>query len=101
MPLREVSGPTRQLAENLYSIGPELYVFVHEMNSRFEHDPVGGPFVTLAIWAPSDGAARRAALDDLQADDGAEAPVPESVSFGWGETRDDESPYAAVMRLGQ
>ena len=54
------------IAEDLYRISPQIYLFAH--HEILTEAKVPGPYVTILLWAESDGAAKRAMLQDLEAD---------------------------------
>lgn len=80
--------PIRALAPHPTAIGPELYRIADEVYALAFPDRSEGtlqgepPFVSILYWAASDGAARRAAIRDVDSDDGAVSPPPAAL---WGE----------------
>lgn len=90
-PLREVPNPVL-IAPTLYRLSEGAYVLAQDYNRALEDDP-GAPFVTELLWASSDGAARRAAMDDIDADDGASSVPPPSL---WH--KGNAPSYASVLR---
>lgn len=65
-PLSEVDLHTLAISENVRKIKPTQYVFV--VDSDLHGDETRTPYITMIMWAGSDGAALRAADGDLEAD---------------------------------
>jgi hypothetical protein len=87
-PLAEVSQSAERLGDLLFCIGPAQYVIAVPHNEQFDRTEKA-PFVTILLWAETDGAARRAKLMDVEADEkGHVAPPAElllpgqSVAYG-------------------
>lgn len=75
-PLTEVSSAAERVGDLLFRVGPMQYVIAVPYNERFERTE-NAPFVTILLWAPTDGAAKRAKLMEIEADDLAVSPPPE------------------------
>jgi hypothetical protein len=71
--------------DDLYSLGEEAYVLALPHTYDFRSDAPGAPFVTMLYWAPSLGAAQRAALNRVDLDDLAQGPVPDHFGVELGE----------------
>ena len=69
----EIEG-VMPIADNLYCIGPEAYIFAH--NDILRETKKRGPYMTILLWADSDGAAKRAMLMDIESDKGSTGLLP-------------------------
>jgi hypothetical protein len=70
---------------NLMKAGAHQYVVVASYDRELREGSPQAPFVTSAIWAPSDGAALRCGLQEVQEDDATSLsvePPMELVPFG-------------------
>lgn len=65
-PLSATGIATEDLSEDVKKIGEQKYLFV--VRSDFAGREERAPYVTLAIWAETDGAALRAADGQMEAD---------------------------------
>jgi hypothetical protein len=74
-PLRQVSQSAIPVRDVLYKICDGQYLLAVSHNERFERDEKG-PFVTGLLWAETDGAAKRATLMEIEADDSRDASSP-------------------------
>ena len=77
-PLASVPGTCEALGAGLFRVGPAQYLVALPSE---EHTRAGraGPLVRIALWAPSDGAARRAFEMAVEADDSAQAAPPRAL----------------------
>jgi hypothetical protein len=81
-PLSEVPASATHLGGVLYKLAPSVYVTCVSYNRRLE-EVEGGLFVTMVLWAETDGAARRAQLMEIEADQHADVhPPPEMLLRG-------------------
>jgi hypothetical protein len=67
-PLSALSCEARHLDDTLYAVGEEKYLLAVPYGKNLIRTPEG-PFVTMAIWAESAGAARRATLMEIERDE--------------------------------
>ena len=81
-PLAAVGFPLRQVAGQLYAGGDGVYVLARTTDQSLREAP-DGPLVHSVGWAPTDSAARRAFLLELDADDGTLEDIPADLAFGW------------------
>jgi hypothetical protein len=81
-PLRDAKLQANLIAEGLYRIGPHAYAVVVEYNESLEPKDPRAPFIALLMWAPSDGAAKRAALGVAELDDGVVGNPPPEIALG-------------------
>jgi hypothetical protein len=63
----------------LFRLAPSQYLICPPYNERFERVSGIAAFLGALLWAPNDGAARRAALMDIEADSPGIRPVAESL----------------------
>lgn len=86
VPLRHVVSCAEPVGRNLFRIAPCQYLVALPSNERFEVTP-DAPLVTALLWAPTDGAARRVLLFEVEADELADAePPPELLPAGHSRT---------------
>lgn len=74
-PIAEVAPSPEPLGDRLFRLGPQQYVVAVPYNQRFERTEES-PFATIAFWAPTDGAAKRAILMQIEDDEQSEADAP-------------------------
>jgi len=82
VPLGELGMPAMLLSRGLYRLNHGYYTMTRLRNVRSDRHE-SGPLLTKLCWAPSDGAARRAVLNEVDADDGAQGKIPPSITAGW------------------
>lgn len=75
-PLRDLGWQTTHVGSELYYLGDSTYVLAQPITRSLETGHPDAPFVTMLFWATSHGAARRAALNQVDADDGATGAPP-------------------------
>lgn len=80
-PLRLVTESASAVDDGLFHVADGIFLIAQPYNRRLIRDEQG-PFVTMALWAPSAGAAKRAALGKLEEDDGASGEAPHWMSVG-------------------
>ena len=68
MPLSGLPQQPHHLEDVLFRLAPTQYLVCPPYNERFERVPGTAGFLGSLLWAPNDGAARRAALMDIEAD---------------------------------
>jgi hypothetical protein len=56
------------IAPSIVLLTSDTYAFIVPYNERLERDAPGAPFATMAVWAESPGAARRALHNEIEAD---------------------------------
>lgn len=98
-PLSATGIPTEDLSENVKKIGVQKYLFVvgSDLAGREER----APYVTLAIWAETDGAALRAADGQLEADTrSAPDTPPPSILLPAGALHDYGSILSGLLLRG-
>lgn len=83
-PLSAISHSHSRAFANLLRLEGGFYLATQDYDRELRTGVPGAPFVTEAYWAPSDGAARRLALLEVSADDGASESVPDCIAAGWG-----------------
>jgi hypothetical protein len=82
--LRDFKEEASLIGRGLYRIGAKAYALaVPITRDLLEGDP-RAPFLTRIYWAPSDGAAERAALNRVDLDDGASGSPPQSLCASTG-----------------
>lgn len=95
-PLRDLNGDAILVERNLYRVGRSAYaVAVPITQDLVEGDP-RAPFLTIIYWAPSDGAARRVALNRVDTDDGATGMPPQSLCVRVGVPT-----YSSILEAGR
>jgi hypothetical protein len=92
-PLREITESVQPIHDDLYRVVDELYVLATPITRDLQEGDQRAPFVTMLFWAPSDGAARRAALNAIDVDDGAFGTPP---SVLW--TNSEPPTYSLLLR---
>ena len=87
-PLVQVSPSAERLGDGLFRLDPTQYVIAVPYNEQFERTD-RAPFVTILLWAETDGAAKRAKLMDIEADEKSHVTPPaelllpgQSVAYG-------------------
>lgn len=58
-PLKEIAEQPERLADGLYKVGSDAYVFTRIVNRQLEQNDPDAPFVTGAYWAANADAVRR------------------------------------------
>lgn len=80
-PLEQVSEAPIELGRRLFKIGVGMYVVALPHFSDMTPTP-GHLWVTMAVWAESDGAARRAELMEVEADELGDLDPPAELLVG-------------------
>lgn len=75
VPLSSVDIGGTELKDGFYKVTETIYYNTTEYDSTFENEEKG-PYIPMFLWAPSEGAARRAMLDEIEKDDGITLPPP-------------------------
>lgn len=91
-PLSEVSTSAIHLGGVLYKLAPRAYVTCVPYNQQLE-EIEGGLFVTMILWAETDGAARRSQLMEVEADQNADVHPPAEMLL-----RGQPVTYGAIIR---
>lgn len=78
-PLTALQRSVEHLDGTLFRLSATQYLICPPCNERFERLPGVSGFVAAVLWAPYEGAARRALLMDLEADKPEFRPSPEPV----------------------
>lgn len=91
-PLTEVSGSAQHLGGVLYKLGLAAYVTCVPYDRQLQETD-GGPFVTTLLWAEADGAAKRAQLMQIEADESADLRPPRELLL-----RGEPSTYGEITR---
>lgn len=76
-PLNAVHQSAEHLGGTLFRISPTQFLICPPYNERFERSPGTVGFVAAVLWAPYEGAARRALLLDVEADRPEHRPLAE------------------------
>lgn len=93
-PISEVIRQPRAedfLSTSIYKMWPGIYLLISPFRPGSLEADSSGPFVNGLVWAPSDGAVRRALLMEIESDDGVIATVPDdflpakSIAATYGE----------------
>ena len=97
LPTTELPEPPVHLKDRLFRVAGTQYLICPPHNERFERVPSIPGFVGYLLWASHDGAARRAALMEVEADTSDarpdfEIPPPELLLPG------NSATYGAVLR---
>ena len=83
IPLSDLGLETHPIEDGLLGLGEGFYVVTRPHNAELKRDDPRAPFISMICWAPSEGATRRAAFENIDADDGAEGTAPSALVFGW------------------
>ena len=78
-PLSVVGVPCAPVRDTLYRCGEDAFVLAMPYRADLVRDPDNGPFVTVVIWAVSEGAARRVCLLEREQDDDAPGAPPAAM----------------------
>lgn len=77
VPISALPEQPVHLHDVLFRLAPTQYLICPPYNEHFERVPGIGGFLGSLLWAPNDGAARRAALMDIEADSAEKRPKVE------------------------
>jgi hypothetical protein len=77
-PINELPEAPQHLADILFRLGTSQYLICPPYNEHFERLPGIAGFLGSILWAPHDGAARRAALMDIEGDEATTRPAVET-----------------------
>jgi hypothetical protein len=75
--ISHVSLPYESLGEHLLKLSETVYLFLVPYDHHFKHEDMG-PYISQALWAQSEGAVRRAYLNEIDADPGDNGELPPS-----------------------
>lgn len=83
-PLVQFPVKYSKIDDHLVYLGAGIYGRTRDVNARLQADPLA-PFLARLFWASSEGAARRIADMQIEADDGANNNLPSLLAFGLSE----------------
>lgn len=90
--LKSITPAPEELDEDIVKLGEGMYARPVPYNENLDRSDPGCPFAGYVLWAPSDGAARRAMSLDIEAYDQPTelAPPPLLTKYGatYGEIKD-------------
>lgn len=72
-----ISIPYASVGEDLLKLSETAYLFIVPYNRDFEGQETG-PYISMALWAQSEGAVRRAYMREIHADQGDNGKIPPS-----------------------
>jgi hypothetical protein len=85
------------LADDLFAIGGDTYLFAVPYDAKLRRGQPGAPFATMVVWAPSEGAARRVCRTEIEADaDAVSKPPPPELLPAEGVVG-----YAAILKAAR
>jgi hypothetical protein len=84
-PLANVSPSAEALGDRLFRLGPGQYVLAVPYDKDFARSE-GAPFVTIVLWSETNGAARRASLMEIEADEWKDVSPPPELLLPDGPT---------------
>lgn len=100
-PLQDLSSTWTLVAENVVRVGDGMYVHTVDHDRALVLGHAAAPFVTLAYWAPSVGAALRLSRGMVEKDDGISSPLYPSGLLPAGTTWTYQGILTAARQMGK
>jgi hypothetical protein len=94
-PLSDFPFEASLLSGGLLRVGSDAFVFTVPYDQHLAKTPLA-PYVTLLVWAPSEGAALRALESEIEKDDGVSGEPPPEMLFD-----PNAKTYAAIVRAAK